>query len=486
MIYIGVFASLTVVSVTARFAEERLGLLWREFLTRSAVTLYLAHGSYYRLDARHQLTNPDQRIAEDIKAFTSTTLSYLLMFFNSSLTLLSFAGVLWAIDPTLFVVAMLYAACGSCLTIVFGRSLIKLNYDQLDKEANFRAGLIHVRENAESVMVAGDEDHQRRLLLNAVDRLVANLRRIIAVNRNLGFFTTGYSWMIQIIPALIVAPGFIRGDVEFGVITQSAAAFAMLVGAFSLIVTQFNSISNFAAVVSRLGSLVDAIEKSKAPTQSEIEIVERDACLAYEQLTLRSSSGETLLQDLSISIPPSAVVLVTGPAQSAGAALFRATAGIPTAGSGRIVRPAPADIAFLAQRPYLPPGSLRQILARPGTAAEISDNAILDLLHELGLEQIVSQAGGLDKEQGWWGSLSLTEQQLLAFARIILAPPKYAFLDRVEATLGAEQFTRALRMLSERSVACIHNGDVAGGRNLFQAHLECDEGGRWRWTSRPG
>jgi len=80
--YIGVFASLTVVSVTARFAEERLGLLWREFLTRRAVRLYLADGSYYRLDTGHQLTNPDQRIAEDIKAFTATTLSYLLMIFQ--------------------------------------------------------------------------------------------------------------------------------------------------------------------------------------------------------------------------------------------------------------------------------------------------------------------------------------------------------------------------------------------------------------------
>ena len=259
----------------------------------------------------------------------------------------------------------------------------------------------------------------------------------------------------------------------------------MLVGAFSLIVTQFNSISNFAAVVSRLGSLVDAIEKSKEPTRSEIEIVEqRDACLAYERLTLLSLSGETLFKDLSISIPPRAIVLLTGPAQSAGTALFRATAGIPTAGSGRIVRPAPADTAFLAQRPYLPPGTLRQILARPGTAAEISDNAILDLLHELGLEQIVSQAGGLDKEQGWWGSLSLTEQQLLAFARILLAPPKFAFLDRIEATLGSEKFENALRMLSERSIACIHNGEVASGRNLFQAFLHCDEGGRWRWISR--
>ncbi|MDW6024028.1 SbmA/BacA-like family transporter [Mesorhizobium sp. BAC0120] len=481
--YTGVFASLTLVSVIARFAEERLGLLWREVLTRNVVALYLANTSYYRLDAAHQLTNPDQRIAEDIKAFTSTTLTYVLMVFNSSLTLLSFAGVLWAIDPALFVVAMLYAACGTLLTLIFGRPLIRLNYDQLDKEANFRSALIHVRENAESIMLARDEGHHQRLLFNRVDQLVANLRRIVGVNRNLSFFTTGYNWMIQIIPALIVAPAYMRGEVEFGVITQSAAAFAMLVSAFSLIVTQFNSISNFAAVVARLGSLVEAFERSKEPTPTEIEIIERDACLAYQGLTLLSSSGVPLLKDLSASISPGAVVLLTGSGQLAGTTLFRATAGLPTSGSGRIIRPAPAEITFLAQRPYLPPGTLRQILVPRGDASKISDGAILHLLHELGLEQVVSEAGGLDKEQEWWGaSLSLSDQQLLALARIFLAPPRFAFLDRVAATLGPEQFAKALRMLSERSIACIHNGDVSGGRELFNAVLEYADDGGWTWT----
>ena len=59
-------------------------------------------------------------------------------------------------------------------------------------------------------------------LLDRLEELIANFRRIIAINRNVGFFTTGYNWLIQIIPALIVAPAFIRGEIEFGVITQSA------------------------------------------------------------------------------------------------------------------------------------------------------------------------------------------------------------------------------------------------------------------------
>jgi len=189
------------------------------------------------------------------------------------------------------------------VTLVVGRPLIKLNYDQLDKEASFRSALIHVRENAESIMLARGEARQSKRLMDRFGEVVANFRRITDINRNVGFFTTGYNWLIQIIPALVVAPAFIRGEIDFGAITQSAMAFTALVAAFSLIVTQYQSLSTFAAVVARLSSLIDAIEQSKAPGQSTIEIVEAEGLVAYEGLTLfPPARAEPLLKDLSISI----------------------------------------------------------------------------------------------------------------------------------------------------------------------------------------
>ena len=272
LFYIGVFAASTLVAVIARFTEERLGLLWREFLTRRAISCISPMAPTTVWMQSGELANPDQRIAEDVRAFTVTTLSFVLMLLNSSFTMVAFSGVLWSISPLLFIVAVLYAACGSSLTIALGRPLVKLNYDQLDKEANFRSGLIHVRENAEAIMLARREGRLTVRLLHRLEELVANFRQITAINRNVGFFTTGYNWLIQIIPALIVAPAFMDGKIEFGVITQSAMAFSLLVAAFSLIVTQFQSISNFAAVVARLSSLMEAIEQSQTTTGSAIEI----------------------------------------------------------------------------------------------------------------------------------------------------------------------------------------------------------------------
>jgi putative ATP-binding cassette transporter len=262
-VYIGVFAASTVVAVIARFIEERLALLWREFVTARMVGVYLADGAYYRLSGSAELTNPDQRISEDARTFTVTTLSFALMAFNSAFTIVAFSEVLWLISPLLFMVSVTYAACGSLLTIALGRPLIKLNYDQLDKEASFRLGLIHVRENAESIMHDHREQEQNRRLLDQLADLAANFRKIIAVNRNVGFFTTGYNWLIQIIPALIVAPSYMSGKVEFGVISQAAVAFSAIVAAFSLIVTQFQSLSNYAAVTARLSAMVQVTETAQ-------------------------------------------------------------------------------------------------------------------------------------------------------------------------------------------------------------------------------
>jgi putative ATP-binding cassette transporter len=327
--------------------EERLGLLWREFLTRRAVNIYLDEGTYYRLQAAEGLANPDQRIAEDVRAFTVTTLSFVLMLLNSAFTVIAFSGVLWSISPLLFGLAGIYAACGSYVTLILSRPLIKLNYDQLDKEADFRSELIRVRENAELILLAHREDRLRARLLRRLENFVANFRKITSANRKVGFFTTGYNWLIQIIPALIVAPSFIAGQIEFGVITQSAMAFTLIVNASSLIVTQVQSLSNSAAVIARLNSLIEGLERKQPAAAAGIETSEEDRCVAYEELTLLSPlDSQPVLKDLSISIPFGSRVLISGSSETGRLALFRATAGLWNSGKGRILRPAQPAYPF--------------------------------------------------------------------------------------------------------------------------------------------
>jgi len=479
--YLGVFAASALVGAFYSFSEQRLGLLWREWLTRRLLGAYLDRRAYYRLSAAGVLTSPDERIAEDVRAFTATTLSFVLMLSNTAVTVLAFSGVLWSISRTLFAVAVLYAACGSALTVLFGRPLVWLNYNQLDKEADFRANLVHVQANAESIALLHREGRIGARLRRRFDDLTANMRRIIAVNRNLALFTNGYNYVIQIIPALVVAPLFIRGEVEFGVITQSAMAFSTLVGALSLVVTQFGSISSFAAVVTRLGSLADAMEQGLSPAAAPIDVREDEAHVAYERLTLLSpGSDHVLLRDLSVSVPHGTRVLIVGPNDAAKVALFRATAGIWENGSGRIVRPGLDGILFLPERPYLSPGTLRDVLVREGV---IGDEQIATVLHGLGLKPVLERTGGLDVERDWDDVLSLGEQQLFSVARVVLAAPRFAFLERPRTALGSEQTDRILSLLWERSITYLTLGDGGDSLGDYDAVLELAGDGGWTWKS---
>jgi putative ATP-binding cassette transporter len=482
MLYIGVFAASTVVAVLYRFTEERLGLFWRVWMTRRITRRYLADRTFLRFKESATVDNPDQRIADDVRAFTTTTLSFTLMFLNGALAVLSFSGVLWTISPLLFGVAVGYAALGTLAAIYLGRPLVGLNYRQSDQEANFRSDLIHVRENAESVALLRREGRLTARLLRRIDGLADNFRRITTVNRNLGFFTTGYNYLIQIIPTLIVAPLFIRGEVEFGVITQSAMAFAQLLGAFSLIVNQVQSISSFAAVIARLSAMAEAVVHVPPSARTEIAAVETDERIAYEGLTLViPEDGRELIKNLTVDIPRGKRVLVGGPNEDARVALFRATAGIWSTGAGKIVRPSLDAIFFLPQRPYLPPGTLRELLLRTGQEEVIPDDLVKAALRDAGLESILKRAGGLDSEQNWPAILSLGEQQQLVLTRLILARPAFAMLDRVSDALKPAQVRQALQRLDENSITYISLSEDAESVDMYDAVLEIDADGAWRW-----
>jgi vitamin B12/bleomycin/antimicrobial peptide transport system ATP-binding/permease protein len=486
ILYVGVFAGSTAVAVLYRFTEERLGLFWRVWLTRRIIRRYLADRTYLHLKESTTIENPDQRIADDVRAFTATTLSFTLMFMNGALAVLSFSGVLWTISPLLFGVATGYAVLGTLVTIYLGRPLIGLNYRQSDREASFRSDLVHVRENAEPVALLRREGRLTARLLRRIEDFAYNFRRIISVNRNLGFFTTGYNYLIQIIPMLIVAPLFIRGKVEFGVVTQSAMAFAQLLGAFSLIVNQFQSISSFAAVIARLSALVAAVEKGPPSFRTAIAVVIADGRIAYEGLTLFSrENGSELLKNLTVAIPRGTRVLIVGPNEAARTALFRATAGIWAAGKGTLIRPSLDAILFLPQRPYLPPGTLRDLLLRTGKEQVIPDDQITNALHDAGLDSVLARAGGLNSERDWSAILSLGEQQLLAFTRVTLARPSFAMLDRVNSVLNAAQVRQALGSLDEKSVTYITFAADVESVELYDAVLEIDAEGAWSWRRDP-
>jgi len=481
--FLVVYAASTAVAVFSSFSEQRLGLLWRYWLTKRVLNGYLEPRVYYLVGESGAVPNPDQRISEDIRVITVNSLSFALMMTNSTFSVLVFSGVMWSISPTLLLVSVGYALVGSLVTFLVGRPLIRLNSQQSDKEANFRSDVRHIQENAELVALQHRESRLKVRLMSRLDELTKNMRKIIGVNRNVGFFTNGYNYLIQIIPALIVAPLFIHGKAQFGIIAQSAVAFAVLVNAFSILVSQFTSISTLAAASLRVGALLKAIKAAEAGPSTGLQFREEEDMLAYENVTLSSADdGRVLIKDLSVRIKRGTNVLIAGSAERAKMVLFRATAGIGNHGRGTIVRPNLDRILFLPEKAFLSPGSLREMIL-PADKKGIDDARIHHVLDSLNIGDIVEVAGGLDHSHDNWDNLlSLSEQKLVMFARMLLSEPAFCFLDHVQTALTLEQTNHVLGMLCDSKITYINMGEPGDRCECYNALLELAENGAWHWT----
>lgn len=481
LMYVLVFAVCTVVAVYYRFVEERLGLLWREWQTRQFLERYLENRAYLRLAANGEVENPDQRIAEDIRAFATTSLSIFLMTLNAAFTVIAFSGVMWAISPLLFAGAVVYGLLGTLVTIFLGRRLVGLNYLQADREAVFRAELLQVRENAEAMAMLRRENRVKDQLFQRFCDVVGNARRVITVNRNVSFFTTGYNYLVPVIPVFVVAHLFMWGQVEFGVITQSSMAFAQLMGAFSLIVTQFQSMSSYAAVMTRIRVLGDALTAASAAPNEPLKLATENGRLVYEKVTLKSPDGRPLVLGLNIAIARGERLLIRADNNRAKRALFRATAGLCREGEGRITRPDDERIIFLPERPYLPKDTLRELMLMQSDGGSVSTARIEGVLNVVGLEALPSQFGGLDVEQDWSEVLSLDEQSLLAIARALLASPDFVFFDHLSSALDLPKLMRVFEVFSAHGIGYISLGHVTDEAMMFDHVLYIAENGTWEW-----
>ncbi|XP_016477198.1 ABC transporter D family member 2, chloroplastic [Nicotiana tabacum] len=433
--YLAAFAGGIPIFVLRDYAREKLALRWRSWMTSYYMERYLKNKTFYKIQSQSTIDNPDQRIVDDLSSFTGTALSFSLTLFNAAIDLISFSNILYGIYPPLFIVLLAYSLGGTAISVFLGRGLVGLNFLQEKKEADFRYGLVRVRENAESIAFYGGEENEMQLLLSRFKSAFENLNQLLISSRNLEFFTSGYRYLIQILPAAVVAPMYFSGKIEFGVVNQSASAFNHILGDFSLIVYQFQAISAFSAVIDRLGEFDDVlgISNRKKGDHDLKEEIQLSFCLIscsnglqsngsmplsshvklldVEQLTVQTPSKATLIKDLSFEIYEKDHLLVTGPSGSGKTSLLRAVAGLWNFGSGAItiyVRPRgeldmphspdvissqvtstneiigdstgrrnSEGVIFLPQKPYMVLGTLRQQLLYP-TWTEDSDNVVDD------------------------------------------------------------------------------------------------------------
>jgi len=486
---LGLFLGIAVLSIPTyalkNWVRDRLSLYWRRWMTHAFLAEYFHPQSFYPLHNHPAIDNPDQRISEDVRTVTQQSLVFLLALLETGLQFVAFAGILWSISPLLMGILLAYVGVSTGITIgLFGPILMTINMEQLKQEANFRFGLVRVRNHAEAIAFYRGQPEEARQARQRFIGVFQNFNRLIRWQLRLNVFQGSYQYLTLLLPIAILAPRILSGELEIGAVSQSQIAFERIGFTLGLVIHQFAQLSALAAAIERLATLDQvAMAERRSPLSSpgapilssEIAITE-DSRLAIHHLTLKTPHDEkTLVENLSVLIAPGQSLLIVGASGVGKSSLLRAIAGLWRNGSGGIARPPHEQMLFLPQRPYMTLGSLRDQLLYPNWSQEIPDSHMRKTLQQVNLDYLEVQFGGMDAIADWEQVLSQGEQQRLAFARLFLMQPLYALLDEATSALDLSNEARLYQQLQASSITYV---SVGHRRSLLTYHTHVLELGQ--------
>ncbi|MFN6499153.1 MAG: ABC transporter ATP-binding protein/permease [Nostoc sp. DedQUE01] len=445
------------------YLRETIGIYWRRWLTHHLLNQYFTNRAFYELSNSHkEIDNPDQRISEDVANFCQQSIQFLVNCLESVFVVIAFSVILWSISKNLVIVLVIYSILAYAITIGFyGKKLTQLNFEQLKKEADFRFGLVRIRENAESIAFYNgilQEANKIKLIFNEVFN---NFKRLILWSEvYLNIFKYQFGYLPWIIPVLILGNQILSGETEVGKVTEAGGAFGQVAFSVNLIMYQFEKFTKFAASINRLYIFSEYLKQpSKAIANAKTIDIVIDSRLALENLTVQTPNYQkTLFSNLSVALPTGQGLLIMGDSGCGKSSLLRALAGLWNSGTGVIVRPKLEEILFLPQRPYMILGTLREQLIYPNAKVDLSDKELHQVLHRVNLSDLAERFGGFEVEQDWSDLLSLGEQQRLAFARLLITKPKYAILDEATSGLDINNEEHLYSLLVETGITFISVG----------------------------
>jgi putative ATP-binding cassette transporter len=446
------------VEVYKVYLTQLLQIRWRHWMTERMLGRWLTDRTFYFMQlSEYAVENPDQRVAEDIRAFVNESLSLSVGLLNKVVTLLSFLAILWKLSGNrpfpgyLPAGALLYAVFGTVITHFVGRSLTRLNFEQQRHEADFRFGLVRVRENAESIALSRGGEAEQAHLMGHFSAIVANFRKLMTRQKRLGFFRNMFNNSAQFIPMALASPLLFSKAIEIGGFFQIINAFGNVENALAWIVNSYVDLTHWRSVVQRLHGFAESMTRAETLRASARGTYTPSADvtggISVNALSLRLPSQEPLLTELSFVLPRGRYILLHGPSGCGKSTLIRALSGAWPYATGNVRVPSESRTLVLPQKPFMPVDTLRAALTYPSRPEEFTGEELPALLSLCRLEHLIPRLGQV---ANWAQILSPGEQQRIAFVRAFLHQPEWLFLDEATSALDEATQTSLYRAIGER------------------------------------
>jgi len=457
-----------IVGTYTSYIGMMMSIHWRKFLTEYLLTKWLHKKAYYHLQLAGAgdagLDNPDQRLQEDVPKFITQTLLLGGGFCSTMGQFCTMLPLLLILSPDyafgvfycpgwLVYLALIYSGTGTLAAHAIGNKLILINFALQKYEANFRYGIVQVRDHAESIALYGSEDVEKAKIEEKFAWLVRAWWMLMKYTKRLGFFISFYYQTSATFPYLALAPNYFKGQISLGTMFMLFSALGMVKGGFDWLIASYTTLTDYRATVDRLWNFVQAVEE--APEKcSTVEVLgkapenEAGALVVAKDfsVSLPGKEGKKIWENAGLVIKPGQFVLLSAPEGTGKSCFFRALAGIWPHATGSIYKE--ESSLFLPQKAYVPQGTLKQAVTYPNKAENYTDEEVRKALEIVKLETVRDRE--LDEDANWEMSLSGGEQQRLAIAHAVLLRPKALFLDEATSALSEEGTLEVYNLLRKK------------------------------------
>ena len=439
MTQLGILCILASVSLilfaNQKFFCSKAILIWRRWLSAHYVNRWLSSKCYYRETGLGNLDNPDQRIAQDLQLFPALTINMIFDFIDSIGSLGVFSVILWKLSDqyiilgyhvpgSLLWIAIAFVIVGTYFTHLIGKPLINLEKQSQKIEADYRYGLMRIRDNAKAIGAYGGELYEEKSLSEKFKHVYTVWINMYIKRRHMNYFHSGYTQLSAYVPYIVAAPQYFAGAFQMGEIMQTVQAFGGVRVALSWFIFNYSSLAEWKATVDRLIQFENAIRKSEG--QKNFIVKESDEeKLLLKDIELILPDGKKLAYIPKLEINKGEHVALSGPSNAGKSTLLYTIKGLWGYGKGTIEKPKGKAI-FLSQNPYLPIGTIARVLTYPDEKLKLQDKDVLHALEKVKLDHL---KGKIHEFNNWELILSGGEQQRLALARIWVQNPDWVYMD---------------------------------------------------------